>query len=158
MRLFWFVFAALVLAACDSGTEVRPPELGTFEAEVRGGVTRDLSGSAGYIDSPREAGTGLFVSLTDRSRRSIAISDPSGVLAEVGTYAIDGSFIGLTYFDRLGDIAGALRAVDGTVRVTRAADDQIEATVTARLAAGVDRDPTSTLTATFEARRVAAPR
>ena len=161
MRPLCFVCAALALAACDSGTEGSPPDLGTFEAEVRGGLTRDLSGSAGYLENPGGPGTGLFFSLTDLSRRSIAISDPGGALAAVGTYAIgdvDGPPVGLTYFDRPGDIAGTLRAVDGTVRVTRAADGQIEATVTARLAVGFDRDPTSTLTATFEARLVAPPR
>ena len=161
MRLLCFVCAALALAACDSGTEGPPPDLGTFEAEVRGGVTRDLSGSAGYLENPGGPGTGLFFSLSDPSRRSIAISDPGGALAAVGTYAIGdpgGPSVGLTYSDRLGDIAGTLRAVDGTVRVTRAAGDRVEGTVTARLAAGFDRDPTSTLAATFEARRVAPPR
>ena len=160
MRAVCLVLAALCLVACDAGGDP-PAELGTFEAEVRGGVTRDLSGVAGYLDGPAGPGSGLFVSLTETSGRSIAINDPDRALEAVGTYAVndlDGRFVGVTYSERLGDVAGRLRAVDGTVRVTAAGDGRIEGTVTARLAAGVEREPTSTLEATFRARRVTSPR
>ena len=158
-RLVWLVL--LTIAACDSGT-TEPPTIGRFDAEVRGSLDRQLSGDAGFIVTTGGEETRLFVSLSERSvtGRSIGISGPGTALLTVGTYALndlEGPFIGLTYSDAPRDVERFYMATGGTLRVTRATPDRIEGTVTADLAAGLQRESSAQLTADFEAALVPPP-
>ncbi|MDT0632826.1 hypothetical protein RQM47_00445 [Rubrivirga sp. S365] len=163
MRALSLVAAALLLAACDSGGPDAPGS-GRFEAEISGGLSRSLEGTAGLLsvfDGPGEEPI-LSVTMLDQSVliRSISLSDEEGVLDGEGTYGLGGGGpLQLLYQDGLGADGGSYVSASGTLRVTRYGDDRIAGTFTAELAPAFGRDEgaAASLSGTFDAVRIPAP-
>ena len=165
MRSLSLVALALLLAACDSGEPTAPPQVGRFEAEVGGALTRSLNGDAVLSRFPGLGGDSVVtVSMRDRGAeaRSLYFSDVQSVLAGEGTYALgsdrlDGQV--LLLYREGGGTAPAYVSVDGSLHITRQTGDRIEGSFSADLAPafGPGADAEATVSGTFEAVPIPLP-
>ena len=167
MRALSLVALALLLAACDSGGPEPPPlpdAFGRFEAEVSGGLSRSLAGTATFYEIPSPTGEGTIISVTmmdpGNPRRSVSLTDYGGVFADEGVYSFDSdrieSGIAFLYMDDSSvppDPSAFYPAGGGAVRITRSDDERIEGTFEAQIAAPLGQGGVSesTITGTFEA-------
>ena len=160
MRALLLLAVALLVAACDSSEPTAPPQIGRFEAELSGALTRSLGGDAVLSFFPGPGGDSTaFVSMTDRGsagQRSLSFSDAQNVLDGEGTYSLGADRLSglLPLLYREGGAAGSFYvATSGTLRITRWSKDRIEGSFAADLAPafGGDEDAEVSVSGTFEA-------
>ena len=163
MRARSLLALALLLPACDAGTPEPPlPDaFGRFEAEISGGLSRSLAGTATFYEIPSPAGEGTSISITMMDpggpRRSLSFTDYGGAFADEGTYSFSSdrieSGIALLYMDDALVPSAFYPASDGVVRIERSDDERIVGTFEARIAAplGPGSGSESAVTGSFEA-------